>query len=278
VPLDENTRAPSASTATAGAVTALSAIENEIPAYRAISPGALVSLVLGIVSILCYASQFFLVTAAAAIGAGALAVRKIRQRPDTLTGEKFAQAGIALGLIFGLTSYTITTVQGMLRERAAVAFGRQFELVLNKGSLDDVIWYSQHPDRRKDITPATLVTEMKSKQGDARMFDMQTQSFRDLKARLDEPGASTRFRRVEGHSDDGQFVYAYALYEIDLPAPKKPDEKTTYALAILQATRKGSAYEWWVSDLKYPYTPSSYVAPDKPVDEHGHGEGDGHGH
>ena len=74
-------------------------IENEIPAYRAISPLAVLSLVLGLLSLLCFTDPSFLVVAALAVTAGLLADRKIQRMPDVLTGRRLAQAGVALGLL-----------------------------------------------------------------------------------------------------------------------------------------------------------------------------------
>ncbi|MFO0910176.1 MAG: DUF4190 domain-containing protein [Isosphaeraceae bacterium] len=266
----------------------VSVIENELPTYRAISPGAIFALLLGLVAVLSYAHPFFLIFAVAAIVVGALADRKIQRMPDILTGQKLAQIGIALGLTFGLTSFTIDTVQSMLRKRAAAAFARQYETVLTKGAFEDAVWYGQNPDRRANTTPAKLVNEMKTKASDPRMFDMQTQVLHDLKDRLAEPEAAARFVEIEGHGDDGTNMVATALYEVHLPKRSTPGPKDTHALAILKGRKEKGKYEWWVEDVRFPYEPASYVAPEKPVDDgHGHdggggggehGPGDGHNH
>src|SRR5260370_23072337 len=123
----------------------VSAIENELPTYRAISPGAVVSLIFGILAVLSFASWYFLAFAAAAIVVGVLSGRKIQKMPDVLTGNGIAQAGIALGRIFGLTAVTIVTVQSALRERQAAAFGPAYEKVLSKGSPNYLLFYNPPP-------------------------------------------------------------------------------------------------------------------------------------
>ena len=127
---------------------ASTAIENEIPTYRAIRPMAVVSLVLGLLALLCFVDPGFLVVAAAAVVAGVLADRKIRRMPEALTGRRLAQAGVALGLTFGLASVTIATVQGYLLKADAVRFGRQYAETLERASVSECVWYRLNPSFR----------------------------------------------------------------------------------------------------------------------------------
>ena len=85
-----------------------------------------------------------------------------------------------------------------------------------------------------------------------------------------------RFIRLEAVGDEATLgpevlVYAFALYEIEGPTNKKFHDQRQYILAVMKAKPIGSVYEWWVENLVYPYTPQSYVAPEKPA-------GDGHDH
>jgi hypothetical protein len=267
VPLDEKT----AAAPTTGHVTPVPVIDNEIPAYRAISPGGIFSLILGVLSILSYTSQWFLLFAAGAIVLGALTVAKIRRMPDVLTGERFAQTGIVLGLIFGLTSFTITTVQGLLREREARTFARQFETVLTSAPLQDSIWWSQNPERRRNVKPKELLAGTKGQGQEAQMLEMQVMPFRNLKARIEEPGAHLEFVKIENHADNGTGTDATALYHIRSPNRKQVDERDIYVLAVLKGAQFKGKTEWWVDTIACPYKPQSYIAPEKPVDEHGHG-------
>ena len=54
-------------------------------------------------------------------------------------------------------------------------------------------------------------------------------------------------------------VYALAVYEVHGPGSKEFPEKMQYALAVLKGRLKGKQYEWWVDDVRFPYTPKSYV-------------------
>ena len=280
MPLDDKVPAHSTATASPVDVQAVSPIENEIPAYRAISPGAIISLILGVLSFLCYSSLNFLVVAVAAVLLGALSMRKIQRMPDILTGQKLAQTGIILGLVFGLTAATIAWVQTAMKVSQAKKFARQYEDVMTKGSIDDCIWYSQPPERRKDVTPQKLVKDMKAGSVQTvQMMEMELRPLRALKTGLEEPGAQFHFRQIEGIGESSSSLEAYALYDVHLPSGKKPDEKDSFALAIMHQVKGDHKLEWYVEKVQFPYKPASYVAPVKPVDDgHGHGEGADHSH
>lgn len=249
----------------------LSPIENEIPAYRAISPGAVVALLLGGLSILSYAHYAFLAFAVVAVVAGFLADRKIQRMGDVFTGRSFAQAGMALGLIFGLTSLTIGTVQTFIRENEAKKFAKLYETVLVKGAVADAFFYGQRPEVRKATTPEKLFKEMTDKAPNPEMMTSQTQSLTDFKSALATPGADAHFSKIEATSDDGTTLIATALYELHNDKALPPQQTRQFALAILRGKSTGGKYDWWVEELRFPYTPSSFVAVEKPVD-------DGHGH
>jgi hypothetical protein len=229
------------------------------------------SLIVGILAVLSYAHPFFLLFAATAVVLGVLSDRKIQRLPDVLTGRGLAQAGIALGLVFGSTALTISTVQSMLLTREAGKFARKYEGVLAKGSYDESLWWSQAPLTRKDKTPAQLVSEMNKSGKDKPMFDMHYADLRSLKDAVAAPGSEVHFQRIERQGDDGSNAYASAVYEVHLPKPKPPAESVSHALAILKGTKTAGRYEWWVEQVQFPYRPNTYVEPAKPVD-------DGHGH
>ena len=248
-----------------------SAIENEIPAYRAISPLAITSLILGALSILSFAHWFFLSFAVAAVVLGFLADRKIGRFSDVLTGRGFAQAGIGLGLIFGLASVTTSAVQGYLRTSAATRFATAYAQVLQDKSLEDALWYQAPPDERKKKTSDQIAKEMKEGMPDPGAFEMQTASLRQLKTRLEkDKDTKLRFSKIESHGVDGLTTFAAALLELTEPDAKHAhgDE---FAMVVMKADNTKGRYEWRVDEIQYPYKPATYVPAAKPVD-------DGHGH
>lgn len=272
--IDQNLNAPSTS------VRSTAANENELLTYRAVSPRAVFSLIFGVLAVLCYTHWFFLTFAAVAILLGITADRKIQRFPDMLTGKALAQAGIVLGLLFGLTSVTIASVQGFLRERQAKSFALQYAERLEKGSLNELIWLGQAPSVRSKTTPDKMVKEMKDSGADQQMMDMQTAGVRELKEQLSKPGAEVHFEKIEDHGIDGLNLYAAALYDVHLsaePQERPIPEGERFALAYLKAAKVEGRYQWWVEELKFPYKPASFVKPQAAVDDgHGHAPGSGH--
>ncbi len=252
--------------------TVVSAIENELPAYRAISPAAIVSLVLGLVSGLSFANQYFLIASIAAVVLGVLATRKIERFNDVLTGVGYARAGIALGLIFGLASFTTEFMSDFLYRREAAKFARQYVEALKRGQLEDVLALELDPETRKERTPSDLLKEMKSKQPNVDAFEMRTMSTRSLKKRVDAIGAdAVKFSKIENVIIDGFSIRAGALLDLQAPPTKTEGVDQNHALIVMLGHKDGAKFEWQVESVIYPYRLASYVPAAKPAD-------DGHGH
>jgi len=258
-----------------------SVIENELPTYRAISAIAVFSLVCGGLAVFTFADPVFYVFSILALGLGIWAHRTIRHFPDILTGHGLANAGIALGLMFGLASGTITTVQYLVRSRQAEKFARDYVEILNGPSLGDVLMYTSHPDQVKDKTGAKLVQEVEAGKANPRSAIEQKMgsighllSLRDrLTKSKDQHVHFVKLEAMgeeEGHGTEIQLV-ALALLEVEGPASTEFPEERQYALAILKARPKGRQYEWWADSVRFPYQPKTFVPPTKPA-------GDGHDH
>ncbi len=146
-----------------------SVIENELPAYRAISRLAVFSLIFGFLAIFSFAHWFFYLFAILAIVAGVAANMTIGRYSDVLTGKGLASAGIALGLIFGLAAGTVATVESYVRNREAEKFAKKLVVMLKAPSPGEAFWWSHHPDMRKEKTPIQYVHEVEAAKGKERM-------------------------------------------------------------------------------------------------------------
>lgn len=257
-----------------------SPIENELPTYRAISNRAVVSLICGALASFSFADLNFLFFAALAVVVGILANRAIRRAPDTLTGSRLANAGIALGLIFGLTVVTYSTIQYIIIKREASRFGLEYARVLKEGTFGDALLLGDPPERRQDRTGADKQKEweqMKAK--DRMMLETKMGSVTNLRKALSTKDAHIHLLSIENQGVDesisaGIYYFATILYEVEGATPPPgtpPTSGPLYALAVIKGHARGRHYEWWVEDTRFPYTPKSYQAKSKPVD-------DGHGH
>jgi len=251
--------------------TAVSAIENEIPTYRAISPHAVVSLVCGVLAVLSFAHWSFLAFAAAAVVLGVVADRRIQRLSDVLTGRGIAQAGIALGLIFGLASFTTTAVQDWIRVRESSKFAKHYANVLKDGTFEEAIWFGQVPFRREGKTPKELYDEIVKSKLDPTMLDMEQEQLKNLKKEVSENGADLDFLRIETHGNEKLTSYASALFAVHPAAGKPSHEDERFALVVIKGVTEKNKPEWWVESVIFPYKPASYTPPIAKAD-------DGHGH
>ncbi len=249
-----------------------SVIENELPTYRAISSRAVLSVLCGVMALLSMAHPFFYVFAVLAVVLGFTADRNIQRFPDMLTGRRLAQAGAAMGLIFGLGIATVSTVQGMIRSRNAAQFSQHYASVLKDGTLADAMWLGLPPQQRKGTTAEDVMQKMQSsKKQEQVQLDMKIGPLKKLKQRLDQKGQDFHFVRLEKELDEGLTAVALAVFEVHGAETKDFPQKEEYALVIMKGTSTENGYEWWADDVRYPYQPNSAVIQEKPGD-------DGHGH
>lgn len=255
-----------------------SAIENELPAYRAISKIAVFSLIFGFLSLFSFAHWFFYLFALLAIATGIAANLKIKRYSDVLTGQGLATAGIAMGLVFGLAAATVMTVQTYVRNREATKFAKELAAALKAPNSGDALWFTLYPDMRKDKNPTQYLHEVESAKGKERMMHEQRfGALNKMRKRLtSSPGQDIHFLRIESTGIDesrglDMGVYALAVFELEGPGSKEFPEKEQLAGAFIKAKTTGSRYEWWVDTYIFPYQASSFVPAEKPVD-------DGHGH
>src|SRR5262249_26873695 len=161
------------------------AIENELPSYRAISTRAVFSLICGVLASFCFANLFFLIFAILAVGLGFWANLAIKRHPDMLTGRGLANAGIAMGLVFGLVATTYSGVQSFVLTQAATKFGREYAEAVQSGSLGKMLWYNLHPDMRKNKSPDEALHDYESAKTKERMMvDQKTAPMQSLRKRL----------------------------------------------------------------------------------------------
>jgi hypothetical protein len=257
-----------------------SAIENELPTYRAICNRAVFSLLCGVLASFSFANIWFVVLAVLAIALGLSANVAIKRNPDMLTGRRLANAGITLGLIFGLTVVTYTAITSFILSREAGSFATQYAKVLKEGSLGDALLLRQPPETRKNKTAVIAekeLADMKTKERG--MVELRMAPFTNLRKALVPKDAHLHFVTIESQGVDESHVgqvnyFATALFEVEGPLSKNQSGGNQYALVLLKGESKGRHYGWWVDEVIYPYSPKSYKGAAKPVDDgHGHAPG-----
>ena len=220
-----------------------SPIENELPTYRAISKSATISLLCGILASFAFAYLFFLVFAVLAVCLGILANRGIRRHPDMLTGRGMANAGIALGIIFGLVVTTYTSVQTFVLTRDASQFGERYAEVLQKGSFGDLLWYGLYPDTRKEKTPEQALQEFESTKAKERMLmDQKMAPLQGLKKHLTGANAGhLHFVDIESHGVDESWWPTRLLCTRTLRSRRGQQQRLSRALRVRVSDLQGNS-------------------------------------
>ncbi len=139
---------------------------NDIPTYRAVSALALTSAAAGLISGLSFVAWGWLGLAVVAVAAGVAADFRIRKMPDVLTGRSFAHAGIAMGLIFGVTStaYGMWSLHAL--KSAAMKYAQNFTESLNEAGMtrpintSEPLWYMIPPGMAKEVSPEEAKIKM----------------------------------------------------------------------------------------------------------------------
>ena len=249
-----------------------SPIENEIAAYRAISPLAVASLILGLLAGLSFADTTFLIAAALAVVVGGYAEWKINRMPDVLTGHGFARAGITLGLIFGLSSVTISGVGEYVVRQDASKFAKELTEVMKTRDLPNVVFLKVPYSQRKGMTPVEAYEQMKKSGSQPEMIASYMSGVMAIFDRLRVPDTHLEFKGIEAIGYDRLTPVAGALLEIHGPETKdQPAEQ--YALVELKAEVNGPKRHWYMNEVYFPYKPRSFQVKSSPT-----GEGHGHAH
>ena len=266
-----------------------SAIENEIPTYRAVSTRAVFAVLCGLLAGLSFTHPAFYLFAVAAVGLGLSADRAIRKHPDMLTGAGLARAGAAMGLVFGLSIFTVMTVQNFLATRQAGAFAADYAQMLKTRPLADLYWIQLNPLARASVTPDENLKQMQGQQ-EAAMADMKYAGLKQLVQDLRASDANAiTFHGIEELGKDDLTLVALARFDVHLAQPphehKEGEEhkdgeahegpKDLHAMALLKGIVPDgkNAYEWWIEEVTYPYVPKTAALP-----ETKHADDDGHGH
>ena len=240
---------------------------------------AVVSVICGVLASFSFANLTFLIFAVLAVVLGLMANVAIKRHPDLLTGRRLANAGIAMGLIFGLVVITYTTVHNFILGREAASFAGVYARVLKEGSFGDALLYREASEARNTKTAADAEKEFEKMRAQGRaMTDQRMASLVNLRKALAPKDAHLHFIDIERQGLDeslGNLIqyFAAALYEVEDPSAKG-EKAHQYALALFKGVPKGRHYDWWVEDVHFPYMPKSYRGEVKPVDDgHGHAPG-----
>jgi hypothetical protein len=262
-----------------------SGLENELSGYKSISGSAIFSAIMGGLSALMFVDWKFLFFPVLAIFFGATSLRRINRYADIYTGQKIAQAGIGLAVIFTLVSVTTGYAYKIKLNNEVTAYSRNLEQVLQTGSANEMLFLKIPISQRGDLTPDKAAAERITTAPESKVqHENEMKPLNDIVAARSKPGAKLEFIDVEAAGYDLLTPYAFALYSVTAPAAphvhkegdvhdhhEESSNEPNYLMVEIKGEKAAGKFSWYVSQIQYPYKRGTAKIKAAPVD-------DGHGH
>lgn len=262
-----------------------SGLENELSGYKAISGSAIFSAIMGGLSALMFVDWAFIFVPALAIFFGATALRKINRYADIYTGQKIAQAGIGLAVIFTLVAVSTGFAYQIKLNNEVTAYSRNLEQVLQTGSANELLFLKIPISQRGDLTPDKAAAERITTAPESKVqHENEMKPLNTIVAARSQPGAKVSFVDVEAAGYDKLTPYAFALYAVTAPAAahehkegddhdhhEESNSDPQYVMVEIKGEKVDGKFSWYVSKIEYPYKRGTAQLKAAPVD-------DGHGH
>jgi len=118
---------------------------DELGHYRSLCTLAVVALVLGICSVLAFASPLMLIVPLSAAATALLAMRSISASAGGLSGLRLAQLGLALAVFFAVASIVRIEARSWMLKRQAEQVGRQWLSLAAERRAEDMLEYMTKP-------------------------------------------------------------------------------------------------------------------------------------
>lgn len=231
------------------------------PAYKALSVLAVLSFILGLLSVLSLAHWLFQWTfPVAALTTALLALRQLRATPTEWTGKRFAQAGIGLAAACWLTASGIDLYGTVWIKRHGRAAADRFLETLKTGDVDGAFqltlpWGSPSALQKLDIN--TMPPDM------AVTYAAFCRKTEPLAQRLATGDCSIEFNCVEDTARDQDGDCALVVYNLH------SSKGQTRVLVVASTVRSPTTPEiWYIRELKLDYVPHSHRI--EPVGDYGH--------
>ena len=237
--------------------------DDDLGRYRSLSTFAVLSLILGLLSILSFAptTLFLWIMPPAAIVTGLVALRQISSAPDVWTGRRLAQLGIGLAVVCAASS-----VGGRYYTSARIArHGKivtdRFVDKLKKGEIEAAFWLTVPREQRKTIE-GKRIDELPAQ---------VLEKYASFRAEI-EPHAATlagsdvlvEFESIEKAETEGTSEFATVVYRIH------SSRGDSHVLIVAFSVPSPETHEptWMIRDHKFAYTSGTY---EPPVAASGHG-------
>lgn len=239
------------------------ASDDDLGAYRSLSTFAVLSLILGFLSLLSFAPTniFLWVIPPAAIVTGLIALRQITSAPEVWTGIRLAQLGIGLAVVCAGGGVGDKYYHSVRMARHGKATADRFMDKLKRGDIEAAFWLMMPRESRRDLEnkssddiPTTIMERYGS-------FRIEVESFADA---LASGQATAEFESVEETAQDHGTEYASVVYKIHSPM----GDNRVLIVATSMPSPETNEPTWFIREQKIGYVPRSYVPP--VASGHGH--------
>jgi len=232
------------------------ASDDDLGLYRSLSTPAVISLILGLLSLLSFAptNLFLWIIPPAAIVTGLIALRQITSAPDVWTGVRLAQLGIALAVVCAAGAVGERYYNSSRIARHGKAVADRFMDKLKAGEIESAFWLTMSREGRREAE--NLKMDNLPEQLLERYGTFREEVEGHVKA-LASGEITVEFEGVEETARDHGTEYASVVYTVHSP------RGTNRILIVATSLRMNDAQEpsWYVREHRFGYAPGSYAAP-----------------
>ncbi len=220
--------------------------DTQLQQYGAISPLAILALLLGIASVAALIGLGWLVVPLVAVIVAALALAKIAASEGALVGRAAAAVGLMLALLFASIAVTRTVARQSILTGHARQFADDWLEQVRSGQLESAHQLHLPPAERQ--APGTALRDYYQRSTTARN-EMDTFFSQPLLRTVIQapPAANIKFNRVAAHFPGEDFDRVDLLYELKLP-----DGKTTPLVVIAERFKGDEGGRWRIGAVSPP--------------------------
>jgi hypothetical protein len=223
--------------------------------YRAITYSSVLSLALGIASILAFAHLICEVFAVASVLFGVLAIRRVNAAPQEWAGKSLACAGIVLSLLFGGGAAAVNIATTIERHQMGRATADRFVDKLSKGEMEAAFWLTLPQAFRKSLSHTNDIEDLPPEMANLKERYMEFRQENEALTDMITTGRTTiEFEMVEGTGEFRGQDFAVLVY---LVHSRDGDTRLMLNVGSARDPEK-SGKSWFVRETHLGYVPHSF--------------------
>jgi hypothetical protein len=238
---------------------------NELGSYRSLSTLAVLSFVLGLLSLLSFAPTriFLFLFPPAAVVLGLLALRQISTAPEVYTGLRLAKLGLGLALVSAVGSAGAKYMESSRIGNHGRIIADRFINKLKARDTEGAFWLkfpregrAGYVGKNSDEIPGELLQQYGSFRAEAT----------PVSESLANGEATVEFEAIEHTTTENGMEFAAVVYKY-----RSPKEDTRIlVLATSYLVQDSHERSWYIREHKIGYTPNSFMQSKTTGHSHAH--------